>query len=96
MGSQMLEPSFVTPYFLLFGSRLIMQKQPSRGGLSKRCSENMQQIYRTFLEHLSLRSPLSGCFLLHIWRKQTGAVVQSHPAKAMFKKFENVTGKHVY
>ena len=22
------------------------QKQPSRGGLKKRCSENMQQIYR--------------------------------------------------
>ena len=30
----------------LFGSDGIQQKQPSRGVLRKRCSENMQQIYR--------------------------------------------------
>ena len=42
-----------------------LQKQPSRGVLRKRCSENMQQIYRrtTMVRH--------GCFpksLLHIFR----------------------------
>ena len=34
-------------YFLLFACYyLLFQKQPSRGVLRKRCSENMQQIYR--------------------------------------------------
>ena len=33
----------------------IQQKQPSRGVLGKRCSENMQQIYR--------RTPMSNCEL---------------------------------
>ena len=37
----------------LFGSDGIQQKQPSRGVLRKRCSENMQQIYR--------RTPMSKC-----------------------------------
>ena len=32
---------------------LSSQKQPSRGALSKRCSENMQQIYR--------RTPMMKC-----------------------------------
>ena len=44
------------------------QKQPPRGVISIRCSENMQQIYwRTpipniFLEHLFLGTPLAGWF----------------------------------
>ena len=37
----------------LFGSEGIQHKQPSRGGLRKRCSENMQQIYR--------RTPMLKC-----------------------------------
>ena len=50
-----------------------LHKQPSRG-LRKRCSENMQQIYKrisnllqiycVFSEQLFLRTPLDGCF----WR----------------------------
>ena len=52
------------------------EKQPSRGVLRKRCSENIQQIYRRtpmpkcdynkvakqHLEHLFLRTLLEGCF----------------------------------
>ena len=45
-----------------FGNK--RQKQPSRGVIRKKCSENMQQIYRRtpeicsiFLEHLFLRTP---------------------------------------
>ena len=40
-----------------------LQRQPPRGVLSKRCSENMQQIYR--------RTPMPKCSpvnLLHIFR----------------------------
>ena len=62
---------------------IITQKHPSRGVPKKRCSENMQQIYRrtssqsvisiknTFSEHLFLRTPLEGCFwilLTHFWQ----------------------------
>ena len=52
------------------------QKQPSRGVLRKRCSENMQQIYRrtpipkgdvNFIE-ISLRYGCSPVNLLHIFR----------------------------
>ena len=41
------EKSFISP------SRYISHKQPSRGVLRKRCSENKQQIYR--------RTPMSKC-----------------------------------
>ena len=39
--------------FILFGCHRSIQKQPPRGVLSKRCSENMQQIYR--------RTPIPKC-----------------------------------
>ena len=51
------------------------QKQPSRGVLMKRCSENMQQIYAhtsawvfsckfvaNFQKNFFLRTPIGGCF----------------------------------
>ena len=51
----------------------IFQKQPPRGVLKKRCSENIQQIYRrtpmpkcdfnkVAKQHLFLGTPLDGCF----------------------------------
>ena len=46
---------------------LLLQKQPSRGVLKKRCSEVMQQIYSNFIE-ITLRH---GCYpvkLQHIFR----------------------------
>ena len=56
------------------------QKQLLRGVPRKRCSENMQQIYKRtpmpkcdFKEHLLLRTPLGGCFwsftacLINLW-----------------------------
>ena len=67
------------PHFQQFLRRILVtislifkqiQKQPFRGVLSKRCSENMQQIYRRTpipkcnynKNHFLLRTPLNGCF----------------------------------
>ena len=61
---------------------LLAQKQPSRGALMKRCSENMQKIYRkrpcqkaisikllsNFIQ-ITLRYGCSPVKLLHIFRK---------------------------
>ena len=53
---------------------LPFQKQPSRGVLRKRCSENMQQIYR--------RIPLSNCDFnkvakqLTFWKLQLSTIVE--------------------
>ena len=56
------ERAFCVPYL---GNDIIfkLQKQPSRGALRRKCSENMQQIYR--------RTPMPKCDpvnLLHIFR----------------------------
>ena len=56
--------------FLWCSTPLLLEKQPTRGVLRKRCSENMQQIYRgtpcIFSEFLFLRTPLSGCFCRYL------------------------------
>ena len=46
---------------------LLLQKQPSRGVLKKRCSEVMQQIYSNFIE-ITLRHGCSPVNLWHIFR----------------------------
>ena len=67
---------FMSPIRTLF--TLFFQKQPSRGVLRKRCSENMQQIYRrtpvpkydllcNFIE-IALRHGCSPVNFLHIFR----------------------------
>ena len=48
---------------------ILVQKQPPRGVLKKRCSENMHQIYKRtpiFPEHLFLGTPLGGCFYWYL------------------------------
>ena len=66
--------SFLKSTVLLFLSKGIMivvrsglQKQPSRGVLRKRCSENKQQIYRkTFqINFIEIAIP-HGCFPVHL------------------------------
>ena len=63
--------------YLRIGEELTsIQKQPSRGVFSKRCSENMQQIYRRTpmpkceitLFEVTLRHECSPVNLLHIFR----------------------------
>ena len=60
---------------------ITFQKQPSRGVLIKRCSENMQQIYRrtsmpkcdfnkVAKQHLFSRTPLKGCFCMVLLKVQ--------------------------
>ena len=46
----------------------IIQKQPSRGVLKKRCFENMQQIYRSNFIEIKLRHRCSPVNLLRIFR----------------------------
>ena len=45
--------SFLSPYLCAYTQHALIQKQPSKGVLKKRCSENMQQIYR--------RTPMPKC-----------------------------------
>ena len=45
--------SFLSPYLCAYTQYALIQKQPSKGVLKKRCSENMQQIYR--------RTPMPKC-----------------------------------
>ena len=52
---------------LQFKCKIVKQKQPYRCVLRKRCSENMQEIYKgTPMQkcdfHLFLKTPLEGCF----------------------------------
>ena len=47
---------------------LFFQKQPSRGVLRKRCSENIQQIYRSNFIEIGLRHGCSPVNLLHVFR----------------------------
>ena len=47
---------------------LLLQKQPSRGVLKKRCSEVMQQIYSKFIE-ITLRHRCYPVNWLHIFRQ---------------------------
>ena len=65
------EAFFSSYLFTLLLSHSLLQKQPPRGVLWKRCSENMQQIYRllcNFIE-ITLRHGGSPVNLLHIsWR----------------------------
>ena len=70
-----------------------VQKQPPRSVPRKRCSENMQQIYRRhpcrsaisscciFLEHLFLGSPLGGCY----WQLYMSSQVRDGDLDYFFK-----------
>ena len=74
-------PTFYSFFFWFVLDASLTQKQPSRGVLRKRCSENMQQIYRRkpmlkcdcnkvatkFIE-ITLRHGCSPVKLLHIFR----------------------------
>ena len=63
--------NFVKVYWILSRYPKVIQKQPPRGVPKKRCSENMQQIYRrTPMQKcdLQLRHGCSPVNLLHVFR----------------------------
>ena len=83
-----------------------MQKQPPGGVPRKRCSENMQQIYRRtpmpsvlllicciFSEHLFVRTPLGGCF----WTWKFSQYRSNHWRCSwnLNQSFAKFTGKHL-
>ena len=86
-------------------SKINAQKQPSRGVLMKRCSENMQQIYRrtsmpkcdfnkVALRQIALWQECSSVNLLHVFRtpccKNTSGELLLN-AQMPVAKFENST-----
>ena len=75
----------------------LSQKQPSGGVVRKRCSENMQQTYRTipmpefqkntsFRKSPLLRKPLKGCFcsIKQLFFNQQGLICKLHCKKMKF------------
>ena len=70
----------------------IIQKQPSRGVLKKRCFENMQQIYRSNFIEFKLRHRCSPVNLLRIFRtpfpKNTSGRLLLIIAEILFRFFE--------
>ena len=65
---------------VLWSCSYVSQKQPSRGALRKRCSENMQQIYR--------RAPIPKCdfnkVAKHLYWNRKATLLKSHFGIAVF------------